>query len=242
MNARAFAPARLRAAGRTTPARAALVAVAALLVCSACSAEVPSPSPVPTPNQPSVSGPSASEPSASVSPAAPSADPQEGPSPSATPSGPPDPAAPKTFKPVEREGGSEVSVAVASASSRQARWSDGLRLEVVSAKQTTATGSGPGSTPGSPQTVLGLRLVNASKSTVDVSGAVLSMPYGRGTRLLAPRVYPDGAQDFSGRLEPGASGRATYAFTLPRTQRSSADLVVDLDGVHALATLKGVAR
>jgi len=242
MNARAFAPARLRTAGRTTPARTTLVVAATLLACAACSTEAPAPTP--TPDQPSVSEPSVPTPSASasVSPGAPDADPQDGASPSATPSGPPDPRAPKTFKPVEREGGSEISVAVASASSREARWSDGLRLEVVSAKQTTATGSGPGSTPGSPQTVLGLRLVNASKSTVDVSGAVLSMPYGRGTRLLAPRVYPDGAQDFSGRLEPGASGRATYAFTLPRTQRSSADLVVDLDGVHALATLKGVAR
>ena len=235
MNARATAPARPRAAGRTTPPRAALVVVAALLACSACSAEPPAPTP--TPNQPSVS-----QRSASATPGAPSADPQDGASPSATPSGPPDPRAPKTFKPVEREGGSDPSVDVASTSAREARWSDGLRLEVVSAKQTTATGSGPGSTPGSPQTVIGLRLVNSSKSTVDVSGAVLSMPYGSGTRRLAPRVYPDGAQDFSGRLEPGTSGRATYAFTLPRTQRSSADLVVDLDGVHALATLKGVAR
>ena len=43
-------------------------------------------------------------------------------------------------------------------------------------------------------------------------------------------------------IAAGATGRATYAFTLPRTQRSSADLVVDLDGVHALATLEGVAR
>ncbi len=235
MTVRADAPGRRNGVSGGVLARTSPALAAVLLALTACSAGPPAPSP--TPNQPSSSAPAGS-----TSPAAPGTDPQDGASPSATPSGPPDPRAPKTFRPAGREGTSDPTVKVASASAREARWSDGVRLQVLSAQQSTATGSGPGSAPGSPLNTLRLRLTNGSRSAVDVSGVVLAMPYGGGTRRLAPRVYPDGAQDFAGRLEPGATGRATYAFTLPRTQRSSADLVVDLDGVHALATLEGVAR
>lgn len=220
------------------PAAAACVLVLALLALAACSPD----DPAPAPNQPSTALPTPA-PSGSGTSAAPrTSDPQDEPSPTATASRPPDPTAPATVKPVERPGGtSGGSVAVTDTARTKATWQDGLTLTVTDVRRSTTGGRGRGSQPGSPQTTFALTLDNRSGQPVDVSSVVLTLTYGAKPARLAQQVYDTSTTDFTGVVAPGASTRASYAFVIP-SDRSGAALVVDLDGRHALATLKGAAR
>lgn len=219
--------------------------VTALLVTDACSSGS-GPTPSPGPNEPSAvlaptsAAPSSSAPSSSASDEPPG-DPQDQPSPTADASRPPDPEAPATVRPAQRPGSTGQRVGLDTATRTRATWRDGLVLTVSDVRRSTTSGRGRGSMPGSPQTTLTLTLDNRSARPVDVSRVVLTLPYGSGSRRLAQRVYDDQTTDFSGVVERGARLRAVYAFVIP-SDRSSADLVVDLDGIHTLATLPGVAR
>jgi hypothetical protein len=227
---------------------AVLVLGTTLLVAGACSSHS-APEPVPGPNQPSALSDPPGPSTATASPTAgstdpttgPTTDPQDEPSPTGSASRPPDPAAPATVRPVERPGPTGTKVALQGTTRSRATWRDGVELDVADVRRSTTSGRGRGSMPGTPQTTFTLTLKNRSDRAVDVSRVVLTLPYGAGSRRLAQRVYDDATDDFSGVVERGASQRAVYAYALP-SDRSSADLVVDLDGTHALATLKGVAR
>jgi hypothetical protein len=53
-------------------------------------------------------------------------------------------------------------------------------------------------------------------------------------------VYEDpAAGDFSGTVAPSASATATYVFSVPTDAVRSVVAVVDFDGVHVAARLKG---
>ena len=224
------------------PALTVVVLSATLLVAGACSSGT-TPEPAPAPNQPSaLVDPTGSSTASPTDPTTgPATDPQDEPSPTGTASRPPDPPAPATVRPVERPATTATKVPLQDATRSRATWRDGVELVVSDVRRSTTSGQGRGSMPGSPQTTFALTLQNRSADAVDVSRVVLTLPYGAGTRRLAQRVYDDATNDFSGVVERGASQRAVYAYALP-SDRSSADLVVDLDGTHALATLKGVAR
>jgi hypothetical protein len=235
--------ARTRAVSSTVAVALLSVALLTTAACSSGSTSAPSPGP----NQPSAaldpttgSSPSASS-SSTAGSTQPQADPQDEPTPTAKVSRPPDPEAPATVRPVERPGSTGTTVALDAARPTRATWRDGLVLTVSDVKRSTTSGRGRGAMPGSPQTTFTVALDNRSDRTVDVSRVVLTLSYGAGTRRLAQRVYDDATHDFSGVVERGAQQRAVYAFALP-SDRSSAALVVDLDGRHALATLQGVAR
>jgi hypothetical protein len=240
---------RPRADTRPTALRSALSVVllsATLLVAGACSSGS-APEPVPGPNQPSTlleptGSPTGGSARPSTAPGAdPTTDPQDEPTPTGNPSRPPDPAAPATVRQVERPGPTGTKVGLDQTTRTRATWQDGVELVVSDVRRSTTSGRGRGAMPGSPKTTFALTLENRSARAVDVSRVVLTLPYGDGTRRLAQRVYDDATDDFSGVVERGARQRAVYAFVLP-SDRSSADLVVDLDGTHDLATLKGVAR
>ncbi len=223
------------AARRRAPALALVPAVLVLLACSPAD-----PEPTPGPNLPPTQQPSTSGSSASPGP---TTDPQDVPSSTASASRAPDPAAPKTFTQAERPGQSGTGQVDVDATTRdRARWDDDVTLRVTRVTSSTASGRGPGSLNGAPLSTLALTVTNGSTRTLDLSRVVLSMPYGSGSRRLAQQVYTDRSQDFSGTVAKDATAEATYAFSIPTKQRSTADLVVDLDGRHALATLDEVAR
>ncbi|GGM05884.1 hypothetical protein [Nakamurella endophytica] len=156
-----------------------------------------------------------------------------------------DPPAPPSSPPVARHGRPAHPTIAASAgafaASLPARWSDGVVLTVARVRHGSETGRGPGDFTGQPFTAVTFQLRNGSDRTLDLSAVVVSASYGTPARVAAP-VYDDTAQDFAGSLPPGASATATYLYAFPPSALASATATVDLDGVHAVAQLRGGLR
>ncbi|WP_406832169.1 hypothetical protein ABEG17_04910 [Pedococcus sp. KACC 23699] len=120
-------------------------------------------------------------------------------------------------------------------------YADGLTMHVVGVKQSTSTGQGPGVFVGAPQTAVSLEIVNGTHAELKLDQVVVSMVYGKPTRLAAP-VYDQSSRDLSGSLKPGARTTATYQFSVPVKELGNVVMTVDIDGVHSVATFSGSAR
>lgn len=120
-------------------------------------------------------------------------------------------------------------------------YSDGLRIRVAGITQGTSTGQGPGVFVGAPQTKVSLEIVNNSSSDLKLDAVVVSMVYGKPTRLAAP-VYDQASRDLSGTVKAGGKVTADYQFSVPLKDLGNVVMTVDIDGLHSAATFTGSAR
>lgn len=118
---------------------------------------------------------------------------------------------------------------------------DGITLKIVSMKQGTATGVGPGAFVGAPVTQFDVELVNTSERDLVLDQVVTTLLYGSPSRLASP-VYQDGAVDLAGTIAKGATVKATYLFSIPTAQLGRVSMTVDFDGKHGAATFEGAVR
>lgn len=153
---------------------------------------------------------------------------------------PPDRLAPRTIRPVKRNGKVvRPTVAAHSASFHEAvRYTDGVVLKVTGTTEGKMTGLAPGVYPGRPMSTFALTLTNGSRKPIRLGGVVLTMTYGQPARL-APHIYADGSKDFSGVVKPGKSTNATYSFSVPLSDLDDVTMSIDLDGVHKVASFHG---
>jgi len=120
-----------------------------------------------------------------------------------------------------------------------ARYPDGVTVSVDRVAARVEHGKGPGVFPSRPYLLLSLAIANGSTSTIDLNQVVVTIGYGSPTRLAAP-VYEDpAANDFSGRVAPGAARTATYLFAVPVAKRAGVVATVDFDNSHIPAMFRG---
>jgi len=222
----------------------------ALLVASAAGAcssqDEPGAAPAPSSASPSASA----SPSSSASSASPSSSPSASPSStSASPSpsavGPTPTPGPSVIPKIRRPGQpSRPSISAAPAPfASPVAYSDGLELSVDKVTPGVETGQGPGVFTGREFAVFTVTLRNDTDKAIDAQQVVVTSTYGS-RDLVAERVYANDARavDFGGRLAPGKSATARYAFAVPAKQLGDVRLVVDFDGLHTSAQFDGDAR
>lgn len=117
---------------------------------------------------------------------------------------------------------------------------DGVKLKVVSVTRGVEKGQGPGAFPGRTFVVLGLELVNGSKTSINLDRVVVTALAGKPAAVV-PQTYAATAdvRDFAGTVKPGASARAAYAFAMDPGPQDTVRVVVDFDGAHTSATFTG---
>jgi len=157
--------------------------------------------------------------------------------------GPLDPLAPAAPVPVMRNGKKSYPTIKGSVGklllSVPARYPDGVTVSVDRVAAKVENGKGPGVFPSRPYLALSLAIANGSTSTIDLNQVVVTIGYGSPTRLAAP-VYEDpAANDFSGRVAPGAARTATYLFAVPVAKRADVVATVDFDNWHIPAMFRG---
>jgi hypothetical protein len=187
----------------------------------------------------------AAKPSSSASSSASSAAPTQSPAPSPTGGGPTPTPGPSAIPKVRRPGQPTKPAVSAAPTSFTApvSYADGVTVTVDKVTPGVETGHGPGVFAGREFAVFTVTMHNGTKKAMDAQQVVVTSTYGK-RNLVAERVYAAdaGAIDFGGRLAPGASATARYAFAVPAKQLGDARLVVDFDGTHTSAEFHGDAR
>lgn len=184
-------------------------------------------------------------PSVSGSSAAASQPPSEAPSPSPTGGGPVPTPGPAVVPKVSRPGQPSKPTISAPPSAFKApvTYPDGVSVRIDKVTPGVETGHGAGVFAGRQFAVFTVTLRNGTSRPMDLQQIVLTSTYGP-RNLVAERVYAAdaGAVDFGGRLAPGATATARYAFAVPTDQLGDVRLVADFDGVHTSAEFTGDAR
>lgn len=143
--------------------------------------------------------------------------------PANTPSGPaaPVPVAPvSTLPPVPR--------------GAAAAFGTGVSAQVTAVEPITAVATAPGDIAG-PALAISLTLTNGSNDAVDTE--YITVTANDATGAPASPVTGDQAHPFSGRIPPGASQNATYAFRIPADTATGALIVVSYRAGVPVATL-----
>ena len=91
-------------------------------------------------------------------------------------------------------------------------------------------------------TTFHLKVTNGSTTKVDLSSVVLTTVYGTGSKRIAAPVYGGEAADFSGTLGLKKTATAAYTYAIPKKERGSVAISVDLDAGHQIATFTGSAE
>lgn len=155
---------------------------------------------------------------------------------------PPDPLAPKTIRPIMRQGGrphpSETAKPVALA--EKVRYRDGLTLSIERINMAEVGIRGPGAFPGQAMTTFTFRLTNGTNEPLRMNHVVVIAIYGKPERIARP-VYNSQSQDFAGTVQPAGDTNGAYAFAIPKKALDHVVLRVDFDGHHAAAVFKGSA-
>lgn len=116
----------------------------------------------------------------------------------------------------------------------QAVYKDGVSVHIKSVAQGKVKNEGPGFFTGAPYQVFEITLGNHSKSTLDISSVVVTLRLDKGRKAALPLYGEVKAFDFVGTLGTSSTTSTRYAFIVPEGI-DSAQLAVDLDGIHAPA-------
>lgn len=119
------------------------------------------------------------------------------------------------------------------------RYPDGVTLRITSIRQGHTSGQGPGIITG-PVTTFHLLFANNSGRTINLDQVVPTATFGKPARIARP-VYDQKTQDFGTAVKPGATERATYAFSIPVSELSDVTIYMDFDGRHVAAQFHGEA-
>jgi hypothetical protein len=165
--------------------------------------------------------------------------------PGAKAAAPADPVEPATYRPVVRKG-KPPNPSVRGGRGRfltaPVTYPDGVSVTVTRTRSSAERGQGPGTFPGRPNTVMAITVTNRSAQALDLNQVVVTTQYGSPARVASPVYEASGLDDFAGKVPPGESASATYAFAIPAGQGGRVLTRVDFDGAHHAATFEGAVQ
>lgn len=121
-------------------------------------------------------------------------------------------------------------------------YGDGVALTINDITFGEETKEGPGQFPGRAYAILSLEMVNGGRDPIDLNTTVVTVLDAEGQQIAPVYVEDAKVADFSGRVQPGKTTKARYAFAVAQEARSQVTVVVDFDGVHTSAVLQGELR
>lgn len=116
---------------------------------------------------------------------------------------------------------------------------DGLTVAITGISHAEIADRGPGAMTGERYTLFEVEVTNDSGRAVEANQVVVALTYGSPARVANPVYVAGQTLDLSGRIEPGASATADYAFAIPTQGLGEVTLSLDIDGAHGLAVFNG---
>ena len=82
-------------------------------------------------------------------------------------------------------------------------------------------------------------ILNGGKEPIDLDTTVVTVLDAEDQQIAPVYVEEADVADFAGKVKPGKTAKARYAFAVPKASRSQVTVVVDFDGVHTSAVFRG---
>ncbi len=118
-------------------------------------------------------------------------------------------------------------------------YGDGVALRIADVEFGEETKEGPGRFPGRGYAILSLEILNGGKEPIDLDTTVVTVLDAEDQQIAPVYVEEADVADFAGKVKPGKTAKARYAFAVPKASRSQVTVVVDFDGVHTSAVFRG---
>ncbi|HMS36637.1 MAG TPA: DUF4352 domain-containing protein [Arachnia sp.] len=118
-------------------------------------------------------------------------------------------------------------------------YGDGVSLRIADIEFGEETKEGPGRFPGRAYAILSLEIANGGKDPIDLDTTVVTVLDAEDQQVAPVYVEEADVSDFAGKVKPGKTAKARYAFAVPKASRSQVTVVVDFDGVHTSAVFRG---
>lgn len=155
-----------------------------------------------------------------------------------------DPLAPRSYRPVVRDGSSARRTPATRevggfSPAHPVTYPDGISVTVRRYAHGVEKGRGPGVFLGRPYTEIVMSLSNGSTTSLDLNSVVVTATYGSPARIAPPVYEVAAARDFSGTVATGSSANAEYVFAIPTSARRTVVMRVDFDGKHEPAVFSG---